>query len=317
MASYVFAADLGGTKCSAAVIGPNGRIVSRRTVSVDRSSSSGAVLQIQGLAEELAEDGSPAKSFAAAAVAVPGLVRRDTTVWAPNLPGWQRMPLASRLCRLLGIPVAVESDRIAALLGECWKGAGRGRSDVIVVVIGTGIGAGILSGGRVLRGAHELSGCIGWLTVTREEVPNASQRGELESLAAGPGITRAVWQRLRNGEKSSRLSRLKAEEITALDVADAARRGDRLARNVFRNSGRHLGFAVANLVSLFDPEVVVITGGMAASADLYLDSLKAAMFERAQPLAVKEVRLVVSRLGNEANLLGCAHLAWKLAGAVT
>jgi len=223
------------------------------------------------------------------------------------------MPLARRLRRLLGIPVVVESDRVAAVLGECWKGAAQGRADAIVLMIGTGIGAGILSGGRVVRGAHELSGCAGWLTVTREDIPEAPGRGELESLAAGPGIVRAAQERLRNGEESS-LSGPKVSQITAVDVAAAARQGDLLARDVFHRAGRYLGFGVANLVSLFNPEMVVIGGGMAEAADLYLDSLKRAMAERAQPLAAGQVMIKVSTLGNKVNLLGCARLAWEVAG---
>ena len=312
MPSHIFAADLGGTKCSAAIIDRNGRVVSCRTAPVDLRSPAAPIHQIRQLAEELADGKSPAKTFAAAAVAVPGLVRRNATVWAPNLPGWERMPLASRLRRLLRIPVVVESDRIAAVLGECWKGAARGKSDVISLMIGTGIGAGILSGGRIVRGAHELSGCAGWLTVTREDVSEAPGRGELESLVAGPGIARAAQERLRKGEESS-LSRLNAAEITALDVAAAARRGDRLSADIFHRAGRYLGFAVANLVSVLNPEIVVIGGGMAAAADLYLDSMKRAMFERAQPLAVRQVKVKVSKLGNTVNLLGCARLAWELA----
>jgi len=312
LAKHIFAADLGGTKCSAGVIDGKGRIFSCRTVPVDLASPSGPILQISQLAQELAGGKSPARAFAAAAVAVPGLVRRDATVWAPNLPGWKRMPLARRLRRLLGIPVVVESDRIAALLGECWKGAGRGKSDVILLMIGTGIGAGILCGGRVIRGANELSGCAGWLTVTREDMAEAPGRGELESIAAGPGIAQAAGERLRNGEESS-LSELDPKEITAFDVAAAARRGDRMARDIFHRSGRYLGFGVANMVSLFNPEIVVIGGGMSAAADLFLDSMKKAMFERAQPLAAGRVRITVSKLGNTVNLLGCARLAWEQA----
>lgn len=310
MPSYIFAADLGGTKCAAAVMDRKGRIVSSRTMPVDLTSPSGPVLQIRQLAEELADGKNPTRAYAAAAIAVPGLVRRNGTVWAPNLPGWERMPLASHLRRWLGIPVIVESDRIAAVLGESWKGAARGKSDVILLMIGTGIGAGILSGGRVVRGAHELSGCAGWLTVTREEIPEAPGRGELEALASGPGIAWAAKERLLSGEASS-LSRLNMAEMTAVDVAAAARQGDRLAREVFHRAGRYLGFGVANLVSLFDPEIVVTGGGMAGAADLYLDSLKSAMFERAQPLAARQVKIAVSKLGDKVNLFGCARLAWE------
>jgi glucokinase len=306
----VLAVDLGGTKCSAAVVDRKGRVLSRRTVAVDLSSPSAPVQQIAQLAGDLAEGSKAKESFAAVGVAVPGLVRRNGAVWAPNLPGWERMPLGARLSRLLGIAAVVESDRNAGLLGECWRGAGKSKSDVIVLMIGTGIGAGIMSSGRVVRGAHELSGCAGWLSVSPDVAANGAAIGELESLTAGPGIAKAARKRLKDGENSS-LSQFENSEITAHEVAAAARQGDPLALDVFHRAGRLLGFGVANMVSLFDPEVVIIGGGMAAAADLYLDALRNAMLEKAQPLAARQVKLAVSRLGERANLLGCAHLAWQ------
>jgi glucokinase len=310
---FVLTIDLGGTKCAAAVVDRKGRVIAERKVSVDLRSASAPISQIVQLAEDLGGGKNRQKAFAAAGVAVPGLVRPTGTVWAPNLPGWERMPLGSRLKRLLGIPVVVESDRNAAVLGECWRGAARGRSDAVVLLIGTGIGAGILSGGRILRGAHELSGCAGWLAVSGEQNDYSAKLGELESIAAGPAIARAARQAMEEGWKSS-LSRLAPAKITTPDVAAAARRGDRLSLKIFEDCGRLLGIGVANLVSLLDPEVLVIGGGLAAAADLFLNPLKRAVMERAQPLAAKKVKIAVSALGDTSNLLGCAHLAWKLHG---
>ncbi len=308
--STVFAVDLGGTKCSAAVVDRSGRLLSRRTVAVDHTSPNAPVLQIIQLAEQF---GVPKRAFQAAGVAVPGLVRSNGTVWAPNLPGWDRMPLASRLKRSLGIPVLVESDRNAAIVGESWRGAARGKSDAIVFMIGTGIGAGILSGGRVLRGAHELSGCAGWLTITEAKNGASSGIGELEWLAAGPAIARAAQERLQAGEESS-LSQIDCSRITAHDVAAAARKADPLAVEIFRRAGTLLGYGIANMVNLLDPQVIILGGGLAAVSDLYIASLRAAVLERAQPLSAAQVKVVVSRLGDRANLLGCARLAWDHTG---
>ncbi|HKR84643.1 MAG TPA: ROK family protein, partial [Terriglobales bacterium] len=290
----VLAVDLGGTKCSAAIVDRGGHILSQRTVLVDRSSASAPLVQIVQLANELA-DKTPQRTFVAAAIAVPGLARRTGTVWAPNIPGWQRMPLASRLKRSLRIPVFVESDRNAAILGECWRGAAQGKSDAVVLMIGTGIGAGILSGGRILRGAHELSGCAGWLTGGPRQAPPEAHTPELESLAAGPAIARAAQQRLRNGDETS-LSRLNPSAITAFEVAHAARKGDRLALEVFTRAGEALGHAIANMISLLDPQIVILGGGMAGVADLYLKSLRRSMLERAQPLVSRQVEITVSKL---------------------
>ena len=295
------------------MVDENGKIVARSIVRVDTTSANAPILQIRRLAEHLAGEADPRRTFLAAAIAVPGLVRRTGTVWAPNLPGWERMPLASRLRRFLGIPVIVESDRNAAVLGEHWQGAARGKSDVIVVVVGTGIGAGILSGGRLVRGAHELSGCAGWMVVSDQRGHHTRRLGQLEALTAGPAIARAAKKALSLG-KDSLLRQLDFAKITASDVAAAARRGDTMSVRLFREVGQVLGRAVANLISLFDPQIVVIGGGLANASDLFIESLSKAMSQYAQPLALKQLRVRVTQLGGQANLLGCACLAWGAAG---
>lgn len=280
----VLAVDLGGTKVALAVVTPRGRISERRVEPVDLSSTNAPVDQIVRLARDLGDE------FGAAGVAIPGLVRRNGTVWAPNLRGWDAVPLARLLKRRLGIPVMVESDRNAAVLGEAWRGAARGKSDVITLIVGTGIGAGILSGGRIIRGAHELSGCAGWMVITEEENDAMRKTGTLEALAAGPALGRVGGR--------------PAEEL-----ANDARKGDKRAAEVFRQAGTRLGAAVANLISLFDPQVIVIGGGLAGAADLFLEELRRTAVARAQPLAAAQVEIVVSTLGNDANLFGAAHLA--------
>ena len=306
-ANYVLAVDLGGTKVAAALVNRNGKVLARKSGSVDASSTLAPVRQIVELARELAGGKGVRGRIAAMGVAVPGLVRRDGTVWAPNLPGWKRMALARRLHQALRVPVVVESDRNAAVLGEAWRGAARGKTDAIVLMLGTGIGAGILSGGRLVRGAHELSGCAGWMVVTDQHGPETQGVGQLESLAAGPAIASAAKKKLAQGI-CGLLEDVPAEAITAYEVAKAARRGDSASIEVYLEAGRLLGYGVANLVSLFDPEIVVIGGGLAKASDLFLDALRKAMKERAQPIAAKQVRVVVSRLGDKANLLG---VAWE------
>src|SRR5438128_1816231 len=175
----VLSVDIGGTKVAAGVVDAKGTIRHRSEEPVDKSDP---IAQIVRLAE--------GKLFEAIGVAVPGLVRRDGTVWAPNIPSWERVPLARLLRRKLGVSVFVESDRNAAVLGEAWRGAARGKKDVVALIIGTGIGAGILSGGNLVRGAHELSGCAGWMVVTDETNEHTTRIGSLEALAAGPALSR-------------------------------------------------------------------------------------------------------------------------------
>lgn len=308
-AKQVLAVDLGGTKLAAALATREGKLIGRKSVNVAADSPRSPVKQIIATAREFAGAKQVRKLLAGVGVAVPGLVRKDGTVWAPNLPGWNRMPLAHRLKSALGVPVVVESDRNAAVLGESWRGAACGKNDAIVLMLGTGIGAGILSGGRLLRGAHELSGCAGWMVVTDAQGDNVQGVGQLESFAAGPGVARAAKKELARGIESL-LREIPPDSITAYEVAEAARRGDALSIEVFLEAGRLLGYGVANLVSLFDPEVVVIGGGLARASDLFLEALRKSMKEHAQPIAATKVRVVTSKLGGDANLLGVARLAW-------
>ena len=281
MANGVIAVDLGGTKVAAAHVDANGDIRKRIEEPVDTRD---VIAQIERLAKSIG-------NADAIGVAVPGLVRRDGTVWAPNLPGWDRVPLADELTKRLHIPAFIESDRNAVVLGEAWRGAAQGKSDVIVLIVGTGIGAGILSGGKLVRGAHELSGCAGWMVVTDETNDATSSSGSLEALLAGPALARA------------------SNAPHAGEAADRARRGDPRARIVFDRAAERLGLAIANLVSLFDPEVIVLTGGIANAGDLLLAGARKTAASRAQPLSFPNVEIVISTLGTEANLLGAARLA--------
>lgn len=260
---HVMAVDLGGTKIAAGIVDRRG-VLRRRTIeAVEKDSAIEQIVRIVGDSDA---------DIDAVGVAVPGLVRRDGTVWAPNLPDWERVPLARTLRRKLGVPVFVESDRNAAVLGEAWRGAARGKSDVVALIVGTGIGAGILSGGRLLRGAHELSGCAGWMVVTDETNENTTRSGSLEAIAAGPALAR---------------------------------------HKDFGHIGQLLGLAVANIISLFDPEVVVLTGGVTNSADKFIDILVQNARRRAQPISAPQVEIVVSTLQSDANLLGVARLAMQ------
>src|SRR5438270_5376391 len=279
MHGTVLAADLGGTKISAALVSKQGKILRRIACAVDHSSTDAPINQIVALAKELG--GANVRQLAAAGVAVPGLVRKTGTVWAPNLPAWEKVPLARMLGRKLRLPVAVESDRNAAVLGEVWRGAARGKSDVVVLAVGTGIGAGILSGGRLLRGAHELSGCAGWMAVSEADGDEIRRYGGLEALASGPALARAAAHAVEAGF-GGKLSTLPPETITAETIAALARDREPFAGQIFQRTGKLLGLAVANFISLFDPEVVVLSGGLCAAAGLVLDTLKEAALARCQ-----------------------------------
>jgi len=284
----VLALDLGGTKLASALVDRRGRFTAQRSESTDCSSTTSVLDQIKRVARRARG------RVSAVGVSVPGLARKDGTVWAPNLPGWTRQPLRRELERVIGVPVAVESDRNCAVLGEAWLGAARGCDDVVCLIVGTGIGAGILSAGQLIRGPDELSGCAGWLVVTEDLKKEYRNCGVLETLAAGPGIAR-----LAGAQNLQQISR-------------AARRGNRQARKALADAGTRLGLGVANIISILNPHVVVVGGGVAAAGDILFGALRRAALAWTQPLAARRVRIVRSRLGGRAPLLGAARVALEM-----
>lgn len=293
MNRYVLAIDLGGTKIAAARVDESGAI-SQQTVTHTPTAGDQSVVQaIAGKVEQL-----PTGGAAAIGVAVPGLAYPDGSVWAPNIPGWKRVPLGEILSRRFRLPVLIESDRNAFVIGEAWKGAAQNCRDIIFVAMGTGIGAGIISGGRLVRGYGELAGCVGWTAIRDRFRSEYGAVGCLEFHAAGPGIARAG-------------RRVYRRAIDTRELVRRARRGDPKAKQILCEAGHALGLGLANLVSILNPEVIVVGGGLSAAGNLLLEPARQTILQWAQPLAGKQVRLRRSRLGGRAGLLGAAKLAFQ------
>jgi glucokinase len=309
MPHTVFAADLGEITLHAALLTTEGKFMARKTEAVDASSTLATVEQICRLSREVAGK----FKIRAAGVAVPGMVRPNHTVWAPGLPGWEKVPLEHWLRKRLQVAVQVESNRNAAVLGEAWRGAARGKSDAVVLLAGDRIGAGILSAGQLLRGAHELSGCAGWMVVSEADGDEVRRHGGLEAFASAPAPVRAAANSIEAGF-GGKLASLPAKELTAENIARLAREHDPFAAQIFQRAGKLLGLAAANLISLFDPEVLIVSGGMLSAADLFFETLKETAMVRCQPLAARKVQIKVSRLGKDANLLGVGYMALGRAG---
>ncbi|MGH9470186.1 MAG: ROK family protein [Terriglobia bacterium] len=292
MNKCVLVADLGGTKIAAARVISDGRI---SDVVKTATPPEGGDAVVQALLELLS--GLPGKGVHTVGVAVPGLAYPGGEVWAPNIRGWERMPLGAILKRHFRMPALVESDRNACIMGEAWRGAARNCRDAVFVAVGTGIGAGIISGGSLLRGHAGLAGCLGWVTVRRTPSRSlADSERSAEDTAAGPAIGRAA-------------TRLWGESTSARDVVARARRGDRAAVRLLAEAGRDLGVALAGVVSILNPEIIVIGGGVASAGSLLLSPARETMKRLAQPLAARQVRVVRSKLGARAGLLGMARMA--------
>ena len=311
MAETVFVADISATKISAAVLDRDGKVLARRTESLDASATLGPVKQILRIASEL---GQARDKYSAAGIAVAGMVRCDGTVCARDLPGWDKVPLTRLLRSKVRMPVVVESNYNAAVLGETWRGAGRGKNDVVVLTAGATVGAGIISGGRLLRGAHGLSGAAAWMAVSDADGFEVRKFGGLEAFASEPAIVRAAKSAVVAGFGGA-LAEFEADTFTAEDVAELARRGDATCKQIYRRAGKLLGLAVANLVNLVDPEVVVFGGSLVSATDLFWDELSHTALSRCHPITARRVRIRISGLGEDANLHGAGYLAWQSANS--
>ncbi len=292
MRRFALVADLGGTKIAAARVEDTGRITHQLLAPTPPEGGRAVLDTLTSLFRRLPDEGA-----CALGVDVPGLAYPSGLVWAPNIRGWEHMPLGRMLSQRFDLPVLVESDRNALVTGEAWQGAAKKCADVVFVAIGTGIGAGIISGGRLVRGSGELAGCVGWMAVRDRFEPVYKAVGCLESHVAGPGIARTAQRILRRA-------------ADAREVARLAHHGDPGARRVIAAAGHYLGLALANLVDVLNPQMIVIGGGVAAAGNLLLRPARETMQQWAQPLAVKQVRIRRSRLGARAGLLGAAKLCF-------
>lgn len=234
---------------------------------------------------------------------------RGVVLEAPNLPGWTNFPLRDRLAEHFGCPVGVGNDANLAALGEWRFGAGRGSRHLLYLTIGTGIGGGVIIDGRMLLGARGLGGELGHMTVDPNGPPCAcGARGHLEGMACGPAIARAAAQRLAQGAASA-LRDLPAP-LTAEAIGQAARDGDDLARQVVAQAGEAIGLHLANLVHAFDPEVIVLGGGVAQiGAPLFEPLERALRAHILHPHYLEGLTVLPAALGDDAGLVGAMALA--------
>ena len=310
----VLAVDLGGTKASFAVIDADGAVRAR----TKRPSHEGSVaLSYEALAAAAADTvraaGLQWKGIRAAGVVVPGIYDPATgRAWAPNLWGRDEVALGHELRARLPVPVVIDSDRSGYVLGEAWRGAARGATDVVFLAVGTGIGAGILVDGRLVRGSGDVAGAVGWFALDPRFRSEFGERGCFECEASGSAVGRAARRALEQGRTSviAEIADGSGGVITAETVFRAAAAGDALAEEILDRVAETMAMGIANIVSILNPEIVVLGGGLFQSDLRLLEPVRARVARWAQPLAAAAVRIEPSGLGEDAGLYGAAKLAW-------
>lgn len=314
-ARCVIGADLGGTKLLAgavdAELGVHAR-VHREVAGLDARELLGTVLDA---VEELRST-APADP-AAAGFGIPCTIdrARGVAVASRHLP-LADVPFGDLMAERLGIPVAVDNDGNATALAEHRHGAARGHGHALVLTVGTGIGGGLILGDRIYRGAQGAAGELGHVVIAEEgpECPgDCPGRGCLESLASGTALERD-GARIAADRPDSGLGRAVAggRAVSGALITELAHDGDLAAIEALREIGAHLGVGIAGFVNVFNPEVVVVGGGVMAAGDLLLDPAREVVAATALAPARDLVRVVPARFGAEAGMIGAAALAWEL-----
>lgn len=304
----LLAIDLGGTKLAVGIVSETGNILSREAEALDgRSGKEVGQLILKHVRNNIGLN----ESINAIGVAVPGIYNsRQGTVWAPNIKGWEDYPLLAELKAEAGdIPIVIDSDRACYILGEVWHGNAKGCSDAIFISVGTGIGAGILIDGQVLRGALDIAGSIGWMVLQQPFQEKYISCGCFEYHASGEGIAKVAQEKLNSGTYKSSLSR--SSPITAHDVFEAYTQQDQLGIEIVSECVIYWGMAVANLVSIFNPQKIIFGGGIFGPATPLIPAIRQEAAKWAQPISMKNVQLEASGLGSDVALYGAAYIAQK------
>jgi glucokinase len=309
--------DLGGTKCTGALFSEKGEILFRETIPVAGLEGIEVGKTVGELAHKLWETADNRNLVAKGlCVSVPGIADQASgTVWAPNIPGWEKYPLKSDLQRIFGnqLAIIVDNDRTCSILGETWLGSAGGCRDAIFLAVGTGIGAGIISSGNIIRGARDIAGAVGWMALDSDYITGYARYGSFEYNASGDGLVRVAHDLILKKKFPS--SVLKEDDLDTRTIFRAYDLGDALAHAVIRNAISYWGKAVANLVSLFDPEVIIFGGGVFGPGIPLLESIHAEAKKWAQPVGIQKVLIRPSALGQGAAVCGAGKTAIEIANS--
>ncbi|HEY3743788.1 MAG TPA: ROK family protein [Bryobacteraceae bacterium] len=304
MAEYSIGVDLGGTNLRAAAISKEGKILDK--VSVDTNAAGGREAVINDIVQSIS--GLRAKQsgnrLAGVGIGVPGfiLLEKGFILNSNNLPYLEDFPVRDEIEKHLGTPVILENDANAAALGEKWMGAGREVEDLVLLTLGTGVGGGIISNGRIIHGFLGMAGELGHITVVPNGNPcGCGNIGCLEKHASATAI-----------EASAKLLAL-GDDLTSLDVYNMALEGNDRARTVFESMGSALGIALAMLINTFNFPLYLLSGGVLPAWDFFAPAMMSELGKRSYTFRKTQTRVERAMLGNQAGLYGAAFLPFQRA----
>jgi glucokinase len=313
---YIVGVDLGGTNIVVGTVAQDGsEILGIESAPTAAEKGPDAVVDriVELVRRSIAQ--SPGKEIAGVGIGSPGPLDTKTgvVILTPNL-GWHNMPLRDRVAKGVGLPTELDNDANCAVFGEWWRGAARGAQHVVGLTIGTGIGGGIVLGGDIYHGASDMAGEVGHMTIdSTGRRCKCGNYGCLEAYASGPQIAARAVEGIESGADSAlpRYVGGDLSKVTAQVVYEAAHDGDEFADEVVRDTAKFLGAGVASILNIFNPEVVVICGGVTLAGDKLFVPLRSEVKRRAFKPAVDACRIVPGELTGTAGVWGAAAVFIK------
>ena len=311
--SLTLGMDLGGTKVETSLVDTTGHILaSRRSLTRPEKGPDGVIAGIIECVKNCLSEAS--QSAQALGVGMAGQIEKDSGIvrFAPNL-GWHNVSLRTRLEEVLAIPVVVTNDVWAATYGEWLYGAGQGVDDMVCLFVGTGVGGGIVSGGKLLEGCNNTAGELGHMTIiTDGRQCHCRNRGCLEAYAGGWAIGERVQEAVRNDLKAGQLLITLAgsiDKISAATVTEAYANGDPLAQHMVEETAHFLAAGLVGIINAFNPCLIVLGGGVIQGLPKYVSIVEHIVHFNALEAALDGLRIVTAALGNKAGVIGAAALA--------
>ncbi|WP_121611807.1 ROK family glucokinase [Mesobacillus foraminis] len=313
---WLVGVDLGGTTTKIAFISFYGEILNKWEIPTDKSNEGKNIPTdiAKAIDHKLDELGHSKNEIHGIGIGAPGPVDLTSGIIyeAVNL-GWKdQYPLKDLLEVETSLPVVVDNDANVAALGEMWKGAGNGAKDLVCVTLGTGVGGGVIANGDIVHGKRGAAGEIGHITsIAVGGAPcNCGKSGCLETIASATGIVRLAHEALQKGQQEGKLGEILREygQVSAKDVFDAARNGEKSALEVIENVASHLGVALANIANTLNPEKIVLGGGVSRAGDILLRPVKENFLKHSFPSVAKSTEIAIATLGNDAGVIGAAWL---------
>lgn len=321
MSQLFLGVDLGGSNISAAIMDESGKIIRlEKTTTLASKGKKKVISRIVGLAEKVIQDAGVSKSkIKGLGIGVPGVLdlKKGVVKYSPNLPGWNNVPLKTELQQALEMKVIMDNDANAAAYGEKWLGAGKQCDDVVVYTLGTGVGGGIIMGGMLVHGSCDGAGELGHMTILPDGPKCAcGNTGCLETLVSGTGIARRTKEAIKNGRKSilTRMCEGDVNNITAKLVFQAGKKGDKLAKEIIEQTGLYLGIAVANIINLLNPSLIIIGGGVSVSGESLMKIIRQEARKRAFKDLFQCVKIVRATLADKAGVFGAVGIAIQAFG---